>query len=83
MIHCVGGFISSWYLLFIPVFQCAGFDGARDAPVESLHVVLLGVVKYLAQDDFGKLKEKQKKILVGRLHLLNTLSMNIDSLKAD
>jgi hypothetical protein len=46
-------------------------------------VVLLGVVKYLARDDIGKLKLKQKTTLVGRLHSLNTLSMNIDSLKPD
>jgi hypothetical protein len=83
MIDCVGGFIYLWNHLFIWVFHSAGFDGAHDSPAKILHVVLLGVVKYLAWDNIGKLKLKQQKTLVGRLHLLNTLLMNIDSLKAD
>ncbi|PLW08809.1 hypothetical protein PCASD_22471, partial [Puccinia coronata f. sp. avenae] len=58
------------------------FDGVLDTPVEILHVVLLGVVKYLARDDIGKLKEKEKAILIGRLDSLNCLSMNINSIKA-
>jgi hypothetical protein len=60
-----------------------GFDGVLDTPVEILHVVLLGVVKYLARDDIAKLKEKDKAILIGRLNSLNRSSLNIDSIKAD
>jgi hypothetical protein len=63
--------------------QPPGFDGVLDTPVEVLHVVLLGIVKYLARDDIGKLKDKEKAILIGRLDSLNTLSLNIESLKGD
>jgi hypothetical protein len=54
-----------------------------DTPVEILHVVLLGVVKYLARENIGKLKEKQKSLLIGQLNSLNCLSMNIDGIKPD
>ncbi|PLW52727.1 hypothetical protein PCANC_16005 [Puccinia coronata f. sp. avenae] len=69
--------------LYNPFLTLEGFDGVLDTPVEILHVVLLGVVKYLARDDIGKLKEKEKAILIGRLDSLNCLSMNIDSITAN
>ncbi|PLW23303.1 hypothetical protein PCASD_10954 [Puccinia coronata f. sp. avenae] len=69
--------------LYNPFLLLEGFDGVLDTPVEILHVVLLGVVKYLARDDIAKLKEKEKSILIGRLNSLDRLSLNIDSIKAD
>ncbi|PLW21644.1 hypothetical protein PCANC_03188 [Puccinia coronata f. sp. avenae] len=69
--------------LYDPFLRLEGFDGVLDTPVEVLHVVLLGIVKYLACDDIGKLKDKEKAILISRLDSLNTLSLNIESLKGD
>jgi hypothetical protein len=62
-----------------------GFDGAKDAPVEVLHAVLLGVVKYLIRDFLTKIKlakNKQKLYeLTGSLQSFNTNSLNIPLLK--
>ena len=42
-------------------------DPHRDTPVEILHVVLLGFVKYLWRDAIARLQEKQKLILITRI----------------
>jgi hypothetical protein len=52
-----------------------------DTPVEILHVFLLGVVKYLVHDLVGKLNEKQKKELEGRIESFNTSSLNMPTLQ--
>ncbi|KAH9821040.1 hypothetical protein DFH28DRAFT_1190561 [Melampsora americana] len=49
--------------LFNPMLRLKGFDGHRDTPVEVLHVVLLGITKYLFQDlmkDLGNIKSGSK-----------------------
>lgn len=43
------------------------FDPHRDTPVEVLHVVLLGFVKYFWRDAIARLKDPEKKILIARL----------------
>ncbi|PLW54792.1 hypothetical protein PCANC_03704 [Puccinia coronata f. sp. avenae] len=67
--------------LFNPFLNLEGFDGAQDCPVEILHAVLLGIVKYLAQDDISKLKADEKLTLIGRLQSFSSVSLNIDSIK--
>jgi hypothetical protein len=49
--------------------------------VESLHVVLLGVVKYIAREDISKLKADQKLTLIERLQSFSMVSLNITSMK--
>ncbi|KAH9808338.1 hypothetical protein DFH28DRAFT_910296, partial [Melampsora americana] len=49
--------------LFNPMLRLKGFDGHRDTPVEVLHVVLLGITKYLFRDlmkDLGNIKSGSK-----------------------
>ncbi|PLW12080.1 hypothetical protein PCANC_21933, partial [Puccinia coronata f. sp. avenae] len=65
--------------LYNPFLKLLGFDGVNDTPVEVLHVVLLGIVKYLARDDIGKLKDKQKSIVAARLNSLDLFGLNWDS----
>ncbi|KAI9627287.1 hypothetical protein KEM48_009913 [Puccinia striiformis f. sp. tritici PST-130] len=66
-----------------PWLELKGFDGVMDTPVEALHVILLGVVKYMARDFVSGLTDKQKKELVARLHSFNCNTLNIDSLKPE
>ncbi|KAA1097528.1 hypothetical protein PGT21_010248 [Puccinia graminis f. sp. tritici] len=67
--------------LYSPFLQLIGFDGVRDTPVEVLHVVLLGVVKYLARDLVAGISEGDQKQLVGRLQSFDCAALNISSFK--
>ncbi|KAJ3989861.1 hypothetical protein F5890DRAFT_1561385 [Lentinula detonsa] len=51
-------------------------DPHRDTPVEILHVVLLGFVKYLWRDAIARLSDVQKDLLISRL-----LAFNVDGLE--
>ncbi|KAI8458054.1 hypothetical protein BY996DRAFT_6411177 [Phakopsora pachyrhizi] len=49
--------------LFNPFFELKGFDGHKDTPVEVLHVVLLGILKYLYLDLIGGLSANLTKYM--------------------
>lgn len=53
------------------------FDGHLDTPVEALHVVLLGVAKYLYRDMVARLTPGQRLRLQGRWQSLNIEGLNI------
>ncbi|KAI8457157.1 hypothetical protein BY996DRAFT_8433907 [Phakopsora pachyrhizi] len=69
--------------LFNPFFELKGFDGHKDTPVEVLHVVLLGVLKYLYRDLISSLSIGKKDELVARLQSFDTNNLNIPSIKAN
>ena len=48
-----------------------GLDPHQDTPVEILHVILLGFVKYLWRDAIGRLKSREKAVLETRLNGTN------------
>jgi hypothetical protein len=54
---------------------------AKDAPVESLNIILLGSVKYLFQNFMKGLSENQKKELLALWYFFNTKSLNIPSIR--
>ncbi|KAI8444521.1 hypothetical protein BY996DRAFT_8694743 [Phakopsora pachyrhizi] len=58
------------------------FDGHKDTPVEVLHVVLLGILKYLYRDLIGGLSANKKEELIARLQTFDTNNLNIQPIKA-
>ncbi|KAI8456151.1 hypothetical protein BY996DRAFT_4636597 [Phakopsora pachyrhizi] len=68
--------------LFNPFFELKGFDGHKDTPVEVLHVVLLGILKYLYRDLIGGLSANKKEELIARLQSFDTNNLNIQPIKA-
>ncbi|KAF7320450.1 hypothetical protein MKEN_00829900 [Mycena kentingensis (nom. inval.)] len=55
-------------------------DPHRDTPVEILHVVLLGFVKYFWRDAVARLKDSEKKILETRLSSFDVSGLGISPL---
>ncbi|KAH9811537.1 hypothetical protein DFH28DRAFT_900388 [Melampsora americana] len=63
--------------LFNPFLRLLGFDGHLDTPVESLHVILLGVTKYLYRDMIANLSPAQLNSVQGRWQAFQTDGLNI------
>ncbi|KAF7329540.1 hypothetical protein MKEN_00216800 [Mycena kentingensis (nom. inval.)] len=63
-----------------PVWRIKDLDPHRDTPVEILHVVLLGFVKYFWRDAVARLKDSEKKILETRLSSFDVSGLGISPL---
>ncbi|KAH9822599.1 hypothetical protein DFH28DRAFT_949193 [Melampsora americana] len=63
--------------LFNPFLHLEGFDGHLDTPVESLHVVLLGVVKYLFRDVMENLPDLALPSVLARWKSFATSGLNV------
>ncbi|KAJ7019780.1 hypothetical protein C8F04DRAFT_1404097 [Mycena alexandri] len=64
-----------------PVWRIKDFDPHQDTPVEILHVILLGFVKYFWRDAVARLKKKEDKdILIARLSSFNVSGLGISPL---
>lgn len=59
-----------------------GFDPARDTPVEILHTILLGVVKYVWHDTHMSWSPAKKKTFAIRLQSTNTQGLSIPSIRS-
>ena len=59
-----------------------GLDLHRDTPVEILHVILLGFVKYFWRDAIARLNDDQKNLLIVRLASLDIDGLNIPPIAA-
>ncbi|KAI9617216.1 hypothetical protein H4Q26_013081 [Puccinia striiformis f. sp. tritici PST-130] len=72
-----------YYKLFNPFLRLLGFDGCHDTPVEVLHVILLGVIKYISNDFLtNTIKPKQANDLLGTWQSFITDSLDLPVLNA-
>lgn len=53
------------------------FDPHSDTPVEILHVILLGFVKYFWRDTVSRLKDPAKRVLIARLSSFDVTGLGI------
>ncbi|KAH9815307.1 hypothetical protein DFH28DRAFT_969339 [Melampsora americana] len=63
--------------MFNPFLRLAAFDGHLDTPVETLHVVLLGVTKYLYRDVVSRLLPNELEDLLGRWQGFDIDGLNV------
>ncbi|KAL1756891.1 hypothetical protein FB107DRAFT_210543, partial [Schizophyllum commune] len=63
--------------IFSPVLRLEEFDPALDSPVEILHVVLLGFVKYFWRDAVSRQSDRGKEILIGRINSFDVGGLNV------
>ncbi|KAI5888159.1 uncharacterized protein SCHCODRAFT_02691594 [Schizophyllum commune H4-8] len=65
-----------------PLLDIAGLDPSQDTPVEILHTVLLGVVKYAWYMMHTSWKEDERNLFVARLQSTDLGGLSIPSIRA-
>ncbi|KAF9233611.1 hypothetical protein BU15DRAFT_66415, partial [Melanogaster broomeanus] len=63
-----------------PIWRIKGLDPHQDTPVEILHVILLGFIKYFWRDAISRLNDIQKSLLITRLTSFNVAGLGIPQL---
>ncbi|KAG9077889.1 hypothetical protein FS749_010175 [Ceratobasidium sp. UAMH 11750] len=67
--------------LFNPALFIPDLDANQDTPVEILHVVLLGIVKYFWRDAVARQTTEGKEILKARIDSLDVTGLGLDALR--
>ncbi|THU81998.1 hypothetical protein K435DRAFT_823322 [Dendrothele bispora CBS 962.96] len=65
-----------------PLLDIAGLDPTKDTPVEILHTILLGIVKYVWHMFHSKLSEEEQRVFTARLQSTDTDGLTIPPLRA-
>ncbi len=60
--------------------MCTDFDPNQDTPVEVLHVVLLGFIKYFWRDAMARIPKDKKELLKVRLSSIDVSALDIPPL---
>ncbi|KAH9814314.1 hypothetical protein DFH28DRAFT_1108148 [Melampsora americana] len=63
--------------LFNPFLRLEGFDAHKDTPVKILHVVLLGVVKYLFRDAMDNIPDSALPSILAQWKSFDTAGLNV------
>ncbi|KAJ7138522.1 hypothetical protein C8R43DRAFT_1132056 [Mycena crocata] len=63
--------------LFSPALRLDDFDPNSDSPVEILHVILLGFVKYFWRDAVSRQDKDSKEILKARINSFDTSALGL------
>ncbi|KAJ7195190.1 hypothetical protein GGX14DRAFT_537297 [Mycena pura] len=69
--------------LYSPFLTLKGFDPAKDTPVELLHTILLGVVKYVWHISHKAWPAEKKKTYSIRLQATDTAGLSIHAIRAN
>ncbi|KAJ7454647.1 hypothetical protein B0H11DRAFT_1926478 [Mycena galericulata] len=68
--------------IYNPFLSMPGFDAAKDTPIEILHTILLGIVKYAWHTTHTSWNAARKNTYTERLQATNTVGLSIPSIRA-